>query len=49
LLKELAGTLGESMDSAAFARAGRLFREAGDREAALSAFRAARERLRQGR
>ncbi|MDR2180481.1 MAG: tetratricopeptide repeat protein [Synergistaceae bacterium] len=49
LLKEVMEILGESMSPDAFARTGRLFREAGDREAALSAFRMARERLRQGR
>lgn len=49
LLKELIGTLGNKMDSSTFTRAGRLFREAGDREAALSAFKAARERFRHGK
>lgn len=49
LLKEVTETLGSDMDSDAFERAGVLFLEAGDREVALSAFRMARERFRQGR
>jgi len=46
LLRELVDTLGEKMSSDELARGGRLFREAGDREGALLAFKMARERLR---
>ena len=49
LLKELTETLGGHMASDAFERAGRLFREAGDRAAAFSAFKTARERFREGK
>jgi tetratricopeptide (TPR) repeat protein len=49
LLKDLLAVLGDGMGSGAFERAGRLFREAGDRPAALEAFKMARERLREGK
>jgi tetratricopeptide (TPR) repeat protein len=49
LLKNLVDTLGQDMGSDALARAGRLFREAGDKPAALSAFKLARERFREGK
>ena len=49
LLREVRGTLNDKMGSDALIRTGRLFREAGDRSAALSAFREARERYRKGK
>jgi tetratricopeptide (TPR) repeat protein len=49
LLRELMLTLGGGMGSDDFARAGDLFQETGDRDAALSAFRKARERFREGK
>ena len=49
LLRELRATLDEKMGTDDLARAGRLFREAGDRGAAFDAFRAARQRYREGR
>jgi hypothetical protein len=49
LLSELVAVLGEIMTSDDFARAGRLFRESGDRASALSAFKAARERFHEGK
>jgi hypothetical protein len=49
LLSELVATLGEKMTPDDFARAGRLFRESGDRASALNAFKTARERYHEGR
>jgi tetratricopeptide (TPR) repeat protein len=49
LLAELIETLAPEMGSDDLARAGRLFREAGDRGAALIAFQTARLRLREGK
>jgi tetratricopeptide (TPR) repeat protein len=49
LLRNLVDTLGQDMGSDALTRAGRLFREAGDKDAALSAFKLARARYREGK
>ena len=49
LLKELVDALGDDMSSDELERAGRLFREAGDRESALASFKLARERFRMGK
>jgi tetratricopeptide (TPR) repeat protein len=49
LLRELMKTLGDNMGSAELTRAGGLFRKAGDKPSALSAFKLARERYRQGK
>lgn len=48
LLKELLNTLQDKMSSDELTRAGRLFRRAGDRSSALSAFRLAQKRYRSG-
>ncbi|MDR1651103.1 MAG: tetratricopeptide repeat protein [Synergistaceae bacterium] len=49
LLDELVKTLGDDMGSDDLARAGRLFRETGDRKSALGAFKLARERYNEGK
>jgi tetratricopeptide (TPR) repeat protein len=49
LLTELISTLGKDMGTDEFTRAGRLFREAGDRTSALTAFKTARERFHEGK
>jgi tetratricopeptide (TPR) repeat protein len=49
LLAELVSVLGDKMSSDDYARAGTLFRAAGDRKSALSSFKKARELYRQGK